>query len=446
MLISAILMAGTLVQAPQTSWIDWLKSAEDAAFPFDGARYEGGSVHDPSIALFKGRYVMVNTSGHELAPISTSKNLFDWDQHGPILKTQPDWLTKAIPDHRSVWAPAPLVVGDSLRVYYCASEKFGSNTSYIAYAECAKFNPDRPAEGWVDKGLLLSSKAGESNFNAIDPDVLIGPDGRHWMVYGSYWSGMYQVELDAKTGALKDPKKAPLHVASNDERGNPLEAPAMFYRDGWYYLGVTYGLAAQGIRSTYRIVVGRSKSPTGPFLGYDGKPMTEGGHAVLLRSSAPMFGPGGGNFFTDAKGSHWMAYHYYDGRRFWTRDLWGAPTLQVRSLVWGADGWPLPGLPAGVKLPEAKSVEGDWQIQIDFGRIEPLQLKKGGVLTQNRREGTWELNGSELKLKWPNMEAPGGAWVDSLVLDESRQYAVGRNQAGVVIRAIKNNVKASRQL
>lgn len=426
----------------------WMDTARDSAFPFDGARYEVGGVHDPSIVLFGDTYVMVTTSGHELAPISTSKDLIRWETHGPILSTQPDWLVKAVPGHRSVWAPAPVVVGKTLRVYYCASERFGSNTSYIAYAENLAFDPKKPTEGWVDRGLLLQSKAGESNFNAIDPDVLVGPDGRHWMVYGSYWSGMYLVELDAKTGALKDPAAKPLHVASNAERGNPLEAPVLFYREGYYYLFVTYGLAAQGIRSTYRMVCGRSQSPTGPFLGIDGKPMTEGGHTVLLRSSSPMFGPGGGNFFVTKEGEQKMAYHFYDGRLFWNRDLWGAPMLQTRDMIWGEDGWPLPGLPTGVELKDG-AVTGKWKLQIDFGRIEDLELKSNGVaeLKDFRNQvqmGTWAQKGTALILTWPAADAPGGAWTDKLVLDDSKQFAVGRNQAGIVIRGIKDDVQTAR--
>ena len=423
---------------------EWTDTALDAAFPFDGARYAGGDVHDPSVALFGDTYVMVNTSGFELAPISTSRDLMAWQHHGPIEKAQPDWLRQAIPGHRSVWAPAPVKVGKELRVYYCVSEKFGQNSSHIAYAVCPAFDPAKPTEGWIDKGVLVSSKTGESTFNAIDPDVLVGPDGRHWMVYGSYWSGLYQVELDPKTGGLKDPKAPQLHVASNTaDRGNPLEAPAMFYHDGWYYLGVTYGLAAQGVRSTYRMVVGRSKSPTGPFLGWNGKPMTEGDSTSLLKTSSPMFGPGGGNFFVGKDGEWWMAYHYYDSRRFWNRDMWGAPTMQSRRVMW-VDGWPLPGLPAGADLkPGDGKLAGEWTFQVDFGRVETLELKADGACHLGRIEGKWEEKDGRLLLHWPSTDAPGGAWTDTLTLDKTRQYVVGRNQAGVVVRGLKHNVQVA---
>ncbi|MBX3096214.1 MAG: arabinan endo-1,5-alpha-L-arabinosidase [Fimbriimonadaceae bacterium] len=422
---------------------EWTVTALDAAFPFDGARYEGGAIHDPSIVLFGDTYVMVNTSGRELAPLSTSQDLKTWKEHGPILDPQPEWLQKAIPQHRSVWAPTPIKVGSELRIYYCASARFGSNTSYIGFAVNKTFDPTKPLEGWEDRGMLVQSKADESDFNAIDPEVLIGPDGRHWMTYGSYWSGIFQVELDADSGALKHPGQAHRHVASNSERGNPLEAPVMMYHDGYYYLVVTYGLAAQGIRSTYRMVCGRSKSPEGPFLGFDEKPMTEGGNASLLKSSQPMFGPGGGNFFQDAAGDWWMAYHYYDGRRFWHGELWGAPTLQIRRVVW-LDGWPLPGLPAGVSLERANDLSGKWRFQTDFGHVLDLTIQSNGKTTLGDRTGDWKRDGNHLILSWPANDAPGGAWVDTLVIDSSNRYAVGRNQNGIVIRAIQLEDEASR--
>lgn len=436
-------LAMSLVAQPHLDE-SWLLTARDAAFPLDGARCSGGAVHDPSICRFGGQYLMITTSGHEFVPLSLSRDLTSWSAKGPIMSAKPGWLKEAIPGHNSIWAPAPLVLGQKLRIYYCASARFGQNTSYIGMAECENFDPEHPQKGWVDKGKLIESTQGESNFNAIDPDVLVDRDGRHWMVYGSYWSGMYQVELHPTTGLLKDPSSAPRHVASNTaDKGNPLEAPAMFQHGGYYYLGVTYGLAAQGIRSTYRMVVGRSKTPDGPFLGYDDKPMTEGGSTSLLKSSEPMFGPGGGNYFVGEGGQLYMAFHYYDARLFWHGDLWGAPQLQIRKVMWGADGWPLPGLPAGAALKQQDHLDGEWDFQVDFGRVETLVVKDDFSMTLGDRKGTWKRTGDQLEFRWPKAEG-GGEWIDQLVLDASNGYFVGRNQSGVVIRGIKRQALPSR--
>lgn len=441
LLLSSVCVMSTVLIETQTSPVVQTPLTT-AAFPFDDIRYEGGDVHDPSVVEIDGTYVMVATSGHDMAPISTSTDMLHWKHVGPILSEEPAWLQAAVPQHRSVWAPAPLSLGRTLRMYYCASQKFGSNTSFIGMAENPAFDPNNPCVGWIDKGKIVESHAESDNFNAIDPDTVVGPDGRHWMVYGSYWSGMYLLELDPKTGLQKQGAKS-IHVASNTgEHNNPLEAPALRYHDGYYYLYVTYGLAAQGVRSTYRMMVGRSNDPEGPYVGFDGKPMTEGGHTDLLKSSPPMFGPGGGNVFQDAKGDWWLAYHYYDSRRHWHGDVWGKPTMQLRRVVWGPDGWPLPGLPAGVELLSSSlgSVTGNWSYQADFGDVDTLELHSDGSAVLPRATGKWTLDGDRLTLRWPSNGAAVER-IDTLDFERTHQYFVGRNQAGAVIRGIRTDAQ-----
>jgi arabinan endo-1,5-alpha-L-arabinosidase len=254
---------------------------------------------------------------------------------------------------------------------------------------------------------------------------------------------MYEIELDPGSGGIKEGAK-PVAVASNTgEHGNPLEAPFMRFHDGYYYLFVTYGLAAQGVRSTYRTVVGRSKDPEGPFEGFDGKPMTEGGHADLLKSSPPMFGPGGGNMFQDEKGEWWLAYHYYDSNLHWVRDTWGRPTLQIRKVVWGKDGWPLPGLPDGVVLdvPRHRSPGGSWKVQIDFGDPVEYVLSNDGTVRSGPNSGLWVLDGNHLVLNWTSMGSASNPVVDQLELDETQQFWVGRTHSGLIIRGVKLDAK-----
>jgi arabinan endo-1,5-alpha-L-arabinosidase len=436
MMFSSIAMAVLTFSPPA------LPTEEISSFPFDGIALPGGDSHDPSIAYLTGKYFCTVTSGNSFAPIKSSSDMRSWKDEGPALATAPEWLKAAIPAHRSVWAPALVQVGDIVRLYYCASEKFGSNTSYIGVAENRNFRPDQPTEGWVDAGVILNSTAGTDNFNAIDPDVLVGPDGRNWMVYGSYWSGIYLTELNPTTGLRRSPTEAPLAVASNTgERGNPLEAPALAFHDGYCYLFVTYGLAAQGVRSSYRMMVGRSKTPTGPYLGYDEKPMTEGGHTEVLKSSPPMFGPGGGNVFRGADGDLYMTYHYYDARRYWTPDTWGRPTMQIRKVTWGKDGWPLPGLPIGAEPKDSgKNPIGKWVHQADFSQPESVELREDGSiihLGNTKANGKWLLTGDQLVMTWPREDRPTEPFVDTLTLDSRGGYYVGRNQAGRVIRGVR---------
>ena len=222
------------------------------------------------------------------------------------------------------------------------------------------------------------------------------------MFFGSYFSGLHLVALDRVTGKLANPEKPDLiPIARNaTDRENAIEGAAAMFRDGWYYLFASYGLAAQGVRSNYRIVVGRSRDVTGPYVDRSGRPMLDGGHTVVLSSSPPMFGPGHCDVFQDTPGRGIMSYHFYDARRFWRGDKWGLPTLQVRDLIWSEDGWPLPGLPVhGVRRSPDRTAPPNvgvrWIEQIDFCEPHIVELDEDRVARQFAYEGSYYVGRDE---------------------------------------------------
>ncbi|AIE87130.1 glycoside hydrolase, family 43 [Fimbriimonas ginsengisoli Gsoil 348] len=414
-----------------------------SAFPFDGFVPENGvGVHDPSICDFDGHYVCLNTNGNGFGMMRTSTDLIHWHVDGPVLPATPDWLQKAMPQHRSIWAPEAIRHGrDGLRMYYCASAAFGHNNSWIGVAECPHFNLLKPTDGWIDLGLIIDSKEGRDNFNAIDPSILVDAKGRQWMFFGSYWSGLYVAELDPTTGKLLHSDRSDMTLVARNplDKANGIEAASAVYRDGFYYLFANYGLAAQGVRSTYQIVVGRSASPNGPFVDSQGRTMVEGGHEDVLKTSSPMFGPGGGAAFRDSKGRWLLSLHYYDGRKPWHGQVWGVPTLQVRDLLWSPDGWPLPGLPI---MPESnelnrhpqKSPVGHWRHQGDFGAVSEVDIRRDGTFEiEGKRRGKWSRTGDELKLTWD----PDSAFTDTVQLAYAGNYYIGRNTSNQIIRGVR---------
>ncbi|HEY0866950.1 MAG TPA: arabinan endo-1,5-alpha-L-arabinosidase [Fimbriimonas sp.] len=479
MLLSFLAMSSILLRDPV--------GQDGSVFPGDGAAAVGSEhVHDPTLLEIGGKYFIFQTSGDGFTMVRSSKDLKTWKAEGPILSSQPEWLQKRY-RHRSVWAPDVIVVPSGtgafsenphpslslgervikLRMYYSVSE-WGQNKSVIGLAECDKFDPERPLEGWVDRGLVLESRPGVDRFNAIDAETIIDEEGRHWMYFGSYWSGIHVVELDPGTGMIKSgagpslpnpslpsgEKGAPVLVAANPaERGNPLEGAAVVRRDGFYYLFVSYGLAAQGVRSSYRIMAGRSKSPTGPFLDREGKSMAEGGHVSVLKGSPPMFAPGHCDVLRLRDGRYVMPYHFYDGRKHWVKDTWGMPTLQIRELLWSQEGWPLPGLPlemgisSGQGPREAKrpravlTPKGTFLHQADFGEPRFVEFREGGVLRSGSTQGSWKVDGEEVVLSWPREEDPKRPWVDRVQLAYGGRYYVGRTAAGLVVRGFRAGAK-----
>jgi arabinan endo-1,5-alpha-L-arabinosidase len=420
--------------------------AELVGFPGDAWTSEGaGNVHDPMVFHYGDRYFCVCTSGNSFGVMRSSPDMKKWTVVGPILPSFPEWLTQRY-RHRSLWAPNVVRVGDVLRVYYCMSN-WGVNDSVIGFAECDHFDPAHPQTGWEDHGLVLDSKAGRDTFNAIDPEVMIDRTGRHWMYFGSYFDGLHTVELDPATGKLKDPEHPNIISTARNtgERGDPLEATAMCQHGGYYYLFTSYGLAGQGIRSTYRIMVGRSTDPAGPFTDADGKSMVDGGHVNVLKGSPPMFAAGHCHIFQDTDGRYLMPYHFYDSRHYWVRDMWGLPTLQVRELLWSADGWPLPGLPIGCDEQLAKArkhanLAGTWILQTDFANPMDLELKSNGDAVCEGVTGKWSVTGEEADITWPS-DAPFTLRnLHHAVVAYHGNYFVGRAGAEGIIRAIRPDV------
>ena len=105
----------------------------------------------------------------------------------------------------NVWAPSVSRHGGVSYLYYSLSS-FGGQVSAIGLMTNASFDVTKPADGWRDQGLVLKSSAGD-DFNAIDPFRIDASDGRAYLAFGSFWSGIKLSELDSETGKLIRPDK-----------------------------------------------------------------------------------------------------------------------------------------------------------------------------------------------------------------------------------------------
>jgi arabinan endo-1,5-alpha-L-arabinosidase len=87
------------------------------------------------------------------------------------------------------------------------------------------------------------------------------------------------------------------------------------------------------VNSTYRIMVGRSTSPTGPYTDESGTAMTSGGGTQILATHGNVIGPGGQSVMHDTDGDL-LVYHYY------AATMNGTPELGINLLGWTSGGWP----------------------------------------------------------------------------------------------------------
>lgn len=214
-------------------------------------------------------------------------------------------------------------------MYYAVST-FGSKRSAIGLATNPTLDPSDPRYRWTDRGVVLESNE-TTDYNAIDPNLVLDAEGRPWLVFGSFWGGIKLVALDAKTGKPADAIVRPLASRAVPTWG--IEAPFVVHRRGYYYLFTSFDNCCRGTESTYNIRVGRSTSLAGPYVDDQGIPLLLGGARLVLESEGTKRGPGHNAVLKD--GRAWrLFFHYYDATSG------GTAKLGVLPIAWTQDDWP----------------------------------------------------------------------------------------------------------
>ncbi len=278
--------------------------------------------HDPSL-IKEGNSWWCFYTGAGL-PSKTSPDGRAWTLRAPLFSKELSWWRTYAPHMGKVdvWAPDIHRFGRRYWLYYCVSE-FGENNSAIGLMSCSSL----ALGDWRDDGMVISSKSGTDTYNALDPDLTVDCDGRPWLSFGSWFSGIYIVPLDPST---MKPAGAPRNIAY---REHGIEGSTIVHRGAYYYLFTSIDRCCQGAASTYKISFGRATNITGPYVDESGVDMMNGGGTILEQGGPRWKGPGG----QDVKqiGSSWvLVRHAYDAENQ------GSPTLRIADLYFDAKGWP----------------------------------------------------------------------------------------------------------
>lgn len=403
------------------------------------------NVHDPTV--FKaadGYYYMYQTDasygnahttagGHFMG--RRSKDLVNWEYVGCPMQNLPSWIQDSIASYRSklglgtssinfsdewsfgYWAPCARKINDNLyRMYYSIvmpNSTIDATTSVGEPSFIGMMESTNPADSssWVDRGYVTTqytdrgtSWAGRSQwggyyyYNAIDPSYIITPEGEHWLIYGSWHSGIAALQLDPSTGkyiggAQGDPWTAPktnygkriftrYNGSSTSARWQPSEGPEVVYRDGYYYLF----LAFDDLSHKYNTRVLRSTKIDGPYVDMRGVDYTYGTstgdtypivtHPYRFGSDAGWVGISHCAIFDDGEGN----WYYASQQRYPDSKGGNAPNAVmlggVRRILWTADGWPVVLPERYGNVPQAPIAEeelvGRWQqVQFSYAKTTP---------------------------------------------------------------------------
>ena len=301
-------------------------------------------VHDPVMAYENGTYYLYCT-GHGIAQMtSTDRQHWTLSKEGVLPDHKiPAWTHDSVPGFENhIWAPDVIKYKNKWYMAYSCST-FGKNTSAIGLLSNKKLSDK---DGWKEEGCIVASKGGRDNWNAIDPNFIIDEKGKPWMTWGSFWDGIQLIPLDKTMHPKKGAKPqtiarryslersdVPSNPTSKEAGTNAIEAPFIMQHGGYYYLFVSWDYCCQGMKSTYRVAVGRSKNVAGPYLDKEGKPMLEGGGTLILEGDKKEY---------EAMG-HCSAYSFPDGDYFFCHGYSvaknGASVLVQKRINWTNDGW-----------------------------------------------------------------------------------------------------------
>ncbi|MGA2441041.1 MAG: arabinan endo-1,5-alpha-L-arabinosidase, partial [Tepidisphaeraceae bacterium] len=285
-------------------------------------------VHDPRI-IQSGEFFYLFSTGLGI-PIRQSNDLVTWQSTGSVFSAPPAWIAKEFPGARFFWAPDISYFANTYHLYFAVS-RFGKNNSRIGLETNTTLDPKDVKHPWIDHGPVIETHLTD-NWNAIDPAVAFDTDNNPWLVMGSFWDGIKMRRLDPTTGLLSpdDPK---LYSLARRPKPDAIEAPYIFHHGDYFYLFVSFDYCCRGVKSTYKIMVGRSRQITGPYTDETGKAMLDGGGSLIQATRKNVIGPGHCGVL-HARGTDWLVHHFYDGNDH------GRATLEIQPLTWDANQWP----------------------------------------------------------------------------------------------------------
>jgi arabinan endo-1,5-alpha-L-arabinosidase len=457
-----LLFCGSVISCSENDLADAVQDTTELPFDIDKvndtyadvAAYENRAswgpynTHDPSV-MKEGEYYYCYSTDAAFglaAPagiqVRRSKDLVDWKFYGLAFNGLPKQGSDFIKANggtpfNSLWAPYSMKVGNEFRLYYSLSSA-KPRLSVIGLATASS-----PLGPWIEKGLVVTSLDNASvQTNAIDPTVVVTPQGEHWMYYGSAWDGIYILKLNPATGLANNSGDKGKRIAQRGFTGNSIngniEGPEIIYNPALqkYFLFIAY----DWLETKYNVRVGRADSPEGPFLDFQGDDINDDADDVPMILAPYKFKNHGGWQGTShvsvfqQNGQYYMAHQGRPGVNKYYM------VLHVRKIFWTPDGWPVVSperYAATEQTPVTKEeLAGTWeqivfgynvvpgysaeQTSPDFQTAIDLQLDAAGTMFGDPAN-TWTYTAPWLELNWNNI------FIDKVLVERGRDWENKKN-------------------
>jgi arabinan endo-1,5-alpha-L-arabinosidase len=306
----------------------------------------------------------------------------------------------------STWAPDVIKLGGIYYMYYSLST-WGSNKSYIGRVEANSVTG--PYSNSVEVLKTPATSSTGSAPNAIDPAFFYDKDGKLWMSYGSFFNGIYILEMETSGAQIGLPKTGQGNYGTRIwNGGNGPEGPYIFYNPttDYYYLMVSHG----SLSDSYNMRVARSRNPNGPYTDIQGRNVgniNAAGNKLAgnyrFAGASRGYAALGHNSVLVENDKYFVIYH----TRFSSNTGVSVNHNQfVNQLFFNSDGWPVmaPNRYAGENLGcvSAASIVGEYDVvvhtpignSVNFVNSVAYTFNANGEVRQgNTLAGSWSRTG-----------------------------------------------------
>lgn len=312
-------------------------------------------MHDPSLMRrADGKYFVFGSGGDKITLRTSSSLSGPWSNATSDGGADPTYFRDdnpaAVKARITMGAPDVSFFNGLYYMYYQHTQVGTQNTN-ISVAHSKTMEPG----SWTVLGQVNMPKI--SGQNRLDPNLLIDAATGVHLVWGSYFNDIYNAKMTSPTAI---DKSTITHLMYNSSvvtyrpgylGAHPTEGAFQFKYGDYYYLFVSSGatgttapvdggvwnVVPQG--DEYKIMVCRSSSPSGPFVGKEGRNCaTQDGGWWIQGSGYPdnsVYAPGGQGVYYDEGLKRYIIYYHYLERG----------SIPVARFGWnylgfGAEGWP----------------------------------------------------------------------------------------------------------